>query len=35
MTTMAAIERLVHHAVILEFTGDSHRARSAKTKAVA
>lgn len=35
MTTMAAIDRLVHHAVILEFTGDSHRARSARTKAVA
>ena len=33
MTTMAAIDRLVHHAVILEFTGDSHRAQSAKTKA--
>ncbi len=25
MTTMAAIDRLVHHAVILEFTGESHR----------
>jgi DNA replication protein DnaC len=33
MTTMAAIDRLVHHATILEFTGDSHRAQSAKTKA--
>jgi DNA replication protein DnaC len=30
MTTMAAIDRLVHHAVILEFTGDSHRAQAAK-----
>jgi len=32
MTTMAAIDRLVHHATILEFTGDSHRARLAKAK---
>lgn len=32
MTTMAAIDRLVHHATILEFTGDSHRAQAAKTK---
>lgn len=32
MTTMAAIDRLVHHAIILEFTGDSHRAQVAKTK---
>ena len=32
MTTMAAIDRLVHHALILEFTGDSHRAQAAKTK---
>jgi DNA replication protein DnaC len=32
MTTMAAIDRLVHHATILEFTGDSQRAQSAKTK---
>ena len=35
MTTMAAIDRLVHHAVILEFTGESHRAQSAKAKAKA
>ncbi len=35
MTTMAAIDRLVHHATILEFGGDSHRAQSAKAKAVA
>ena len=33
MTTMAAIDRLVHHAVILEFTGESHRAKTAKEKA--
>src|ERR1035438_7462872 len=33
MTTMAAIDRLVHHATILEFTGDSHRAQSANSKA--
>ena len=32
MTTMAAIDRLVHHATILEFTGDSHRAQSARSK---
>jgi len=32
MTTMAAIDRLVHHATILEFTGDSHRAQAAKAK---
>lgn len=32
---MAAIDRLVHHATILEFNGDSHRAQSAKTKASA
>jgi len=25
MTTMAAVDRLVHHAVILEFDGDTHR----------
>ena len=25
MTAMAAIDRLVHHSVILEFTGESHR----------
>lgn len=25
MTTMAAVDRLVHHAVILEFDGESHR----------
>jgi DNA replication protein DnaC len=33
MTTMAAIDRLVHHSTILEFAGDSHRARKAKDKA--
>jgi hypothetical protein len=32
MTTMAAIDRLVHHSTILEFAGDSHRARRAKDK---
>lgn len=31
MTTMAAIDRLVHHAVILEFDGDSYRAAKHKT----
>ena len=30
MTTMAAVDRLVHHATILEFTGDSVRAQAAK-----
>jgi DNA replication protein DnaC len=32
MTTMAAIDRLVHHSTILEFGGESHRARKAKDK---
>jgi DNA replication protein DnaC len=32
MTTMAAVDRLVHHATILEFTGDSLRANAAKAK---
>lgn len=27
MTTMAAIDRLVHHAIILEFDGESHRVK--------
>jgi len=35
MTTMAVIDRLVHHATILEFNGDSHRAHAAKAKVVA
>jgi DNA replication protein DnaC len=30
MTTMAAIDRLVHRSIILEFTGESHRAKAAK-----
>jgi DNA replication protein DnaC len=30
MTTAAAIDRLVHHAVILELDGDSYRAKHAK-----
>lgn len=33
MTTMAAIDRLVHHAVILEFNGESVRAQKAREKA--
>ncbi len=33
MTTMAAIDRLVHHAIILEFNGESIRAQKAKDKA--
>jgi DNA replication protein DnaC len=32
MTTMAAVDRLVHHATILEFTGDSLRASAAKNR---
>jgi len=33
MTTMAAVDRLVHHAVILEFDNESVRATEAKSKA--
>jgi DNA replication protein DnaC len=33
MTTMAAIDRLVHHATILEFTGESQRLRKASKPA--
>lgn len=32
MTTMAAVDRLVHHAVILEFDNESIRAKEAKNK---
>ena len=32
MTTMAAVDRLVHHATILEFTGESVRAHAAKQR---
>jgi DNA replication protein DnaC len=32
MTTMAAIDRLVHHAIILEFNGESIRTQRAKDK---
>lgn len=32
MTTMAAIDRLVHHCTILEFTGESLRSKAAKEK---
>ena len=32
MTTMAAIDRLVHHAIIREFTGESIREQKAKAK---
>jgi DNA replication protein DnaC len=32
MTTMAAVDRLVHHAIILEFDGDTHRAPAPKDK---
>jgi len=30
MTTMAAVDRLVHHAIILEFTGESRRVKRDK-----
>ena len=30
MTTAAAIDRLVHHSIILELTGKSFRSESAK-----
>jgi len=33
MTTMAAVDRLVHHAIILEYDGESVRAKKAKTRA--
>ncbi len=32
MTTMAAIDRLVHHATILEFDGESVRTKKAKSR---
>lgn len=32
MTTAAAIDRLIHHAVILELTGDSYRTNAAKQR---
>lgn len=32
MTTAAAIDRLVHHSIILELDGDSYRVQHAKTK---
>jgi DNA replication protein DnaC len=33
MTTAAAIDRLVHHATILELTGESYRSDAAKRRA--
>lgn len=30
MTTMAAVDRLVHHAIILEFDGESMRVTRTK-----
>ncbi len=33
MTTACAIERLVHHSVILELTGPSYRTETAKKRA--
>jgi DNA replication protein DnaC len=33
MTTAAAIDRVVHHAVVLEFNGDSLRAEVAQKRA--
>ncbi len=35
MTTAAAIDRVVHHAIVLEFTGPSLRAEAAEQRAVA
>ena len=32
MTTLAAIDRLVHHATILEFDGESVRTQKAKSR---
>ena len=32
MTTAAAIDRLIHHCVILELTGPSFRAEAAKAR---
>lgn len=32
MTTMAAIDRLVHHSIVLELNGESYRAESAKQR---
>jgi DNA replication protein DnaC len=32
MTTMAAVDRLVHHAIILEFNGESLRTSKEKEK---
>jgi DNA replication protein DnaC len=32
MTTMAAVDRLVHHAIILEFDNESVRSQQAKSK---
>jgi DNA replication protein DnaC len=32
ITTIAAIDRLVHHATILDFTGESIRADAAKKR---
>jgi hypothetical protein len=32
MTTMAAVDRLVHHAIILEFDNESVRADQARKK---
>ena len=33
MTTACAIDRLVHHAIILELSGKSYRAEAAKGRA--
>jgi DNA replication protein DnaC len=32
MTTLAAIDRLVHHSIILEMTGESIRGEEARTR---
>jgi DNA replication protein DnaC len=35
MTTAAAIDRVVHHSIVLEFTGPSVRAEAAEQRAAA
>lgn len=35
MTTAAAIDRLIHHAVIIELTGPSHRTERARARVIA
>jgi hypothetical protein len=32
MTTMVGVDRLVHHAIVLEFDGETHRVPTTKEK---